>query len=131
MYIHLTTILSAVKDEQQASCNTTYSRSDFNHMWKLKNSKDLFQNLNSCSFSEISSLQTLDLSTLYKTFSHEKGLFRKYFSDLKNCVVLGYKSTYYSIVSRKVNVCNTEEHVCSMLDFLIDNIFVICRGAIF
>ena len=39
--IHLTKILSAVKEEQQKYCDTVYSRSGINHMWILKNSKDL------------------------------------------------------------------------------------------
>jgi hypothetical protein len=39
--IHLTKILSAVKEGQQKYCETVYSRSGINHMWILKNSKDL------------------------------------------------------------------------------------------
>jgi ABC-type protease/lipase transport system fused ATPase/permease subunit len=43
--IHLTKILSAVKEGQQKYCETVYSRSGINHMWILKNSKDLLDNL--------------------------------------------------------------------------------------
>ena len=135
--IHLTKILSAVKDGQQACCNTTYSRSGINHMWILKNSKDLLQTLKSRSFSEITSLQTFDFSTLYTTLPHDKlksrlkELIRKSFADSKNFVVLGYKSTYFSKTSQKGKVCYTEKQVCDMLDFLIDNIFVTFGGAIF
>ena len=39
--IHLTKILSAVKEGQQKYCENVYSRSGINHMWILKNSKDL------------------------------------------------------------------------------------------
>ena len=39
--IHLTKILSAVKEGQQKYCETVYSRSGIYHMWILKNSKDL------------------------------------------------------------------------------------------
>jgi hypothetical protein len=46
--IHLTKILSAVKEGQQKYCETVYSRSGINHMWILKNSKDLLDNLKSC-----------------------------------------------------------------------------------
>ena len=45
--IHLTKILSAVKEGQQKYCETVYSRSGINHMWILKNSKDLLDNLKS------------------------------------------------------------------------------------
>jgi hypothetical protein len=39
--IHLTKIMSAVKEGQQKYCETVYLRSGINHMWILKNSKDL------------------------------------------------------------------------------------------
>ena len=70
--IHLTKILSAVKEGQQKYCETVYSRSDINHMWILKNSKDLLDNPKSRSFSQVSSIKTFDLSTLYTTLLHDK-----------------------------------------------------------
>ena len=51
---------------------TVYSRSGINHMWILKNSKDLFDNLKSRSFSQVSSVKTFDFSTLYTTLPHDK-----------------------------------------------------------
>ena len=65
--IHLTKILSAVKEGQQKYCETVYSRSGIYHMWILKNSKDLLDNLKSRSFSQVSSIKTFDFSTLYTT----------------------------------------------------------------
>jgi hypothetical protein len=41
--IHLTKIMSAVKEGQQKYCETVYSRSGINHMWILKNSKEAFE----------------------------------------------------------------------------------------
>ena len=70
--IHLTKILSAVKEGQQKYCETVYSRSGINHMWILKNSKDLLDNLKSRSFSQVSSIKTFDFSTLYTTLPHDK-----------------------------------------------------------
>jgi hypothetical protein len=70
--IHLTKILSAVKEGQQKYCETGYSRSGINHMWILKNSKDLLDNLKSRSFSQVSSIKTFDFSTLYTTLPHDK-----------------------------------------------------------
>ena len=68
--IHLTKILSAVKEGQQKYCETVYSRRGINHMWILKNSKDLLDNLKSRSFPQVS--KTFDLSTLYTTLPHDK-----------------------------------------------------------
>jgi hypothetical protein len=69
--IHLTKILSAVKEGQQKYCETVYSRSGINHMWTLKNSNDLLDNLNSRSFSHVSSIKTFDFSTLSTTLPQE------------------------------------------------------------
>jgi hypothetical protein len=55
--IHLTKIMSAVKEGQQKYCETVYSRSGINHMWILKNSNDLLDNLKSRSFSQVSSIE--------------------------------------------------------------------------
>ena len=103
--IHLTKILPAVKKGQQKYCETVYSRSGINHMWILKNSKDLLDNLKSRSFSQISSIKTLDFSTLYTTLPHDKlktrlkEIIHKAFSHRNygsKFVVLGYHSTYFS-----------------------------------
>ena len=65
--IHLTKILSAVKEGQQQYCETVYSRSGINHMWILKNSKDLLDNLRSRSFSQVSSIKTFFNSIYHPT----------------------------------------------------------------
>jgi hypothetical protein len=70
--IHLTKILSAVKEGQRKYCETVYSRSGINHMWILKYSKDLLDNLISRSLSQVSSIETFDFSTLYTTLPHDK-----------------------------------------------------------
>jgi hypothetical protein len=129
--------LSAVKEGQQKYCETFYSRSGINHMWILKHSKDLLDNLKSRSFSHVSSIKTLDFSTLCTTLPHDKlknplkETIHKAFShryDGSKCVVLGYNSTYFSNKIQKGKTCHSEEQVISMLKFLIDNIFVSFGG---
>ena len=138
--IHLTKIMSAVKEGQQKYCETVYSRSGINHMWILKNSKDLLDNLKSRSFSQVSSIKTFDFSTLYTTLPHDKLKTRlketihKAFSHRNygsKFVVLGYNSTYFSNKIHKGKTCYSEEQVISMLEFLIDNIFVSFGGTLF
>jgi hypothetical protein len=46
-------------------------------------------------------------------------------------VVLGYKSTYFSNKIHKGKTCYSEEQMISMLEFLIDNIFVSFGGTLF
>ena len=109
-------------------------------MWILKNSKDLLDNLKSRSFSQVSSIKTFDFSTLYTTLPHDKLKTRlketihKAFSHRNygsKCVVLGYNSTYFSNKIQKGKTCYSEEQVISMLEFLIDNIFVSFGGTLF
>ena len=138
--ILLTKILSAVKEGQQKYCETVYSRSGINHMWILKNSKDLLDNLKSRSFSQVSAIKTVDFSTLYTTLPHDKLKTRlketihKAFSHRNygsKCVVLGYNSIYFSNKIQKGKTCYSEEQVISMLEFFIDNIFVSFGGILF
>ena len=69
--IHLTKILSAVKEGQQKYCEIVYLRSGINHMWILKTSQDLLDNLKSRSFSQVSSIKTFDFLTLYTTLPYD------------------------------------------------------------
>ena len=89
-------------------------------------------NLKSRSFSQVSSIKTLNTilphaklkirlkETIHKAFSH-----RNYGSK---CFVPGYNSPYFSSKIQKGKTCYSEEQVISMLEFLIDNIFVMKRG---
>ena len=83
--------------------------------------------------SHVSSIKTFDFSTLYTTLPHDKLKTRlketihKAFSHRNygsQFVVLGYNSTYFSNKIQKGKTCYSEEQVISMLEFLIDNIFV-------
>ena len=125
--IHLTKILSAVKEGQQKYCQTVYSSSGINHMWILKNSKDLLENLRSRSFSQVSSIKTFDFSTLYTTLPHDKSKTR-----LKETIHKAFSHRNYgSNKIQKGKTCYSEEQVISMLEFIIDNIFVSFGGILF
>jgi hypothetical protein len=109
-------------------------------MWILKNSKDFLDNLQSRSFSHVSSIKTFDFSTLYTTLPHNKLTTRlketihKAFSHRNygsKFVVLGCNSTYFSSKIQRGKTCYSEEQVISMLEFLIDNIFVSFGEALF
>ena len=109
-------------------------------MWILKNSKDLLDYLKSRSFSQVSSIKPFDFSTLYTTLPHDKLKTRlketihKAFSHRNygsKFVVLGYNSTYFSNKIQKGKTYYSEEQVISMLEFLIDNLFVSFGGILF
>ena len=99
-----------------------------------------FESLKSRSFSQVSSINTFDFSTLYTTLPHDKIKTRlketihKAFSHRiygSKFVLLGYNSTYFSNKIQKGNTCYSEEKVISMLEFLIDNMCVSFGGILF
>ena len=87
-------------------------------MWILKNSKDLLDNLKS--FTQVSSIRTFDFSTLCTTLPHDKLKTR-----LKETIHKAFKQ------NSKGKTCYSEEQVISMLEFLIDSIFVSFGGTLF
>ena len=111
-------------------------------MWILKNSKQLLENLNKYSNVKITSLKTFDFSTLYTTLPHSKlknrladiihGAFvskngkRRY-----NFMVVINDTAYFVKEHTDAKNIYTEDDIISMLNFLIDNIFVEFGGIIF
>jgi hypothetical protein len=109
-------------------------------MWILKDSRDLLDNLESRSFSQVSSVRAFDFSTLYAALPHGRlkarlgetvhGAFSHGGCGSK-FIVLGCSSTYFSNKIHKGKTCYSEEQVISMLEFLIDNMFVSFGGTLF
>ena len=90
-------------------------------------------NLKSRSFSRVSFIKTFDFSTLYTTLPHDKLKIRlketihnafNHRNEGSKFVVLGNNSTYFSNKIQTGKTCYSDEQVISMLEFLIDNIFV-------
>jgi hypothetical protein len=112
-------------------------------MWNLKNSKDLLEYIQSGSLSSCNSNKTFDFSTLYTTNPHSK-LKDKLRELVQLCfikknghcrykyLVLGRDISYFAktplIDSTKMF---SETDIINLLEFLIDNIFVIFGGRVF
>ena len=119
-----------------------YSRSGINQMWILKNSKELLEHLKSNYFSRVHSIKAFDFSTLYTTIPHSK-LKERLANIISNAftskngnrkykfIVVNYDKTYF--VKEKSDSKNkyTETDIIQMLNFLIDNIFVVFGGKVF
>jgi hypothetical protein len=73
----------------------------------------------------------LDFSTLYSTLPHDKLKTRLKEAIHKAFNHRNYGSTYFSNKIQKDKTCYSEEQVISMLEFLIDNIFVSFGGILF
>jgi hypothetical protein len=117
----------------------TYATSSVNQMWIFKNSKELLANLKAQNFSQINSIKTYDFLTLYTTIPHEQ-LKSRLFDIIDNCffnknekIIFSDQSSkhyfirYHSDSSHKYS----EVEIKKMLEFLIDNIFVVVGGEVF
>ena len=117
------------------------SRGDVNQMWNLKNSKDLLEYIQSRSLSSFNSIKTFDFSILYTTIPLSKlnDIFRELVQMffIKKTgqrrykhLVLGRDRSYFVIFSDSTKkFCVTD--IINMLEFLIDNIFVLFGGRVF
>ena len=134
----LTKLLTHTKQCVQKYCETAYSWSGVNQMWILKNSKELLEHLKSPNFIHITSIISFDFLTLYTTIPHDKltsrlaGIIRNYFM-FKNgnlrykYLVLGHEDSYFVKEHCDSKHKFSEDDIIKMLEFLVDNIFVVLR----
>ena len=111
-------------------------------MWILKNSKELLDHLKSPNFNLITNIKSFDFSTLYTTIPHQK-LKNRLATIIRNSfihkngnrrfkyLVLGREGPYFVREHFDSKSRYTEEDIIRMLEFLVDNIFVVFAGKFF
>ena len=111
-------------------------------MWILKNSKELLDHLKSPNFNLITNIKSFDFSTLYTTIPHQK-LKSRLATIIRNSflhkngnrrykyLVLGREGPYFVKEHSDAKNKYTEEDIIKMLEFLVDNIFVVFAGKVF
>jgi hypothetical protein len=111
-------------------------------MWILRNSKDLLEYIQSRSLSSYNSIKTFDFSTLYTTIPHSK-LKDKLRELVQLCfikkngqrkykyLVLGRDRSYFVKHHSDTTKKFSETDIFNMLEFLIDNTFVMFGGHVF
>ena len=140
--IILTKLLTHIKQGLQKYCETAYSRSGVNQMWILKNSKELLDHLKSPNFNLITNIKSFDFSTLYTTIPHQKlksrlatiiqnSFLHKNGNRRYKYLVLGREGPYFVKEHSDAKNKYTEEDIIKMLQFLVDNIFVVFAGKVF
>ena len=123
-------------------CETAYSRSGVNHMWILKNSKEVLEHLKSPNFNHITSIKSFDFSALYTTIPDDKFKSRlasiirnsfmfKYGNRRYKYLVFGHKESYFVKIHSDSKLKYSEDDIIKMLDFLVDNIFVVFAEKVF
>ena len=140
--ILLTKLLTHIKQGLQKYCETAYSRSGINQMWILKNSKELLDHLKSPNFNLITNIKSFDFSTLYTTIPLQKlkgrlatiirnSFIHKNGNRIYKYLVLGREGPYFVREHSDSKSKYTEEDIIRMLEFLVDNIFVVFAGKVF
>ena len=111
-------------------------------MWILKNSKELLELLQSPNFNHITNIKSFDFSTLYTTIPHQK-LQTRLATIIRNCLihkngnrrykflVLGREGPYFVKEHSDSKSKYTEDDIINILEFLVDNIFVVFGGKFF
>ena len=111
-------------------------------MWILKNSKELLVNLKSQNLSHINSIKTYDFSTLYTTIPHDK-LKTRLCNIIDSCffnkdgkrkysyLVISHSKNYFVKLHSDSTHKYSEVDIKAMLEFLIDNIFVVFGNQVF
>ena len=111
-------------------------------MWILKNSKELLEHLKSPTFNHVTSIKSFGFSTLYTIIPHRKlkdrltSIIRNAFI-FKHCnrrykyLVLGHEGTYFVKEHSDSKNKYSEDDIIKMLEFLVDNIFVVFAGKVF
>ena len=137
--ILLTKLLTHIKQGLQKYCKTASPRSGINQMWILKNSKELLDHLKSPNFNLITNFKSFDFSTLYRTVPHQK-LKSRLATIMRNSfihtngnrrykyLVLGCEGPYF--VREHSDSKSKSTDIVSMLEFLVDNIFVVFAGKV-
>ena len=140
--ILLTKLLTYIKQGLPKYCETAYSRSGVNQMWILMNSKELLEHLQSPNFNHITSIKSFDFSTLYTTIPHRKlksrlatiirnSFIHKHGNRRYKFLVLGREGPYFVKEHSDSKNKYTEDDIVNMLEFLVDNIFVVFGGKVF
>ena len=112
-------------------------------MWILKNSNELLEHLKSPAFNHVTSIKSFDFSTLYTTIPHQKLKGKTHQYLIRNAfifkngnrrykyLVLGHEETYFVKEHSDSKNKYSEDDIIKMLEFLVDNIFVVFAGKVF
>ena len=96
-------------------------------MWILKKYKELLEHLKSPTFNHVTSIKSFDLYTLYSTIPHQK-LKDRLTSIIRNAFIF---KTYFVKEHSDSKNKYSDDDIIKMLEFLIDNIFVVFAGKVF
>ena len=93
-------------------------------------SKELLEHLKSSNFNHIRSIKSFDFSTLYTTIPNDK-LKSRLASIIRNTFIFQKGNHRYKYLVLGHGEAYFEDDIIKILEFLVDNIFVVLAGKIF
>ena len=124
-------------------CNTKTSHNGVNNLWIMKNSTSVLSSLDQLDVRTGTSVQTFDFSTLYTSIPHDllksrisnlvHNAFRKKDGSVRytHIKVTKAKGYFTHDINGSGNGMYTADNICSMIKFIIDNMFVQFEGCLF
>ena len=139
----LTKVLTTVKDRLIRYNNTKTSRNGVNSMWIwiFKNSTSLLSSLNQLDVRTATSVQTYDFSALYTSIPHNllksritaliHNSFKRRNGSNRYTHIKITSGNFIDTINLGGDNLYTADQICRMVEFLIDNIFVMFGGYLF
>ena len=138
LYQHITSALTAVKDHVMKYSETTFSNSNVNYFWSIKNSSEVIEKLRLRNFQgwQVSSF---NFSTLYTSLPHAF-IKAKVLSPVNWCfnreskswnLCTSLKAGFFSNKKYDSYRCWTCTELCEGFTFLMENIYVQFDGMVY
>jgi hypothetical protein len=134
----ITFALKLVQQTHTNYCERISKTRGLNRMWIVNNSIEVLNNIASCNKKPVRNIRTYDFSTLYTSIPHKKLKKRMrmvisqcFNKDRRRFIKIDRTSANWSTTRGKANNCWNAEEFIKHVEYLIDNIYVVCGDSVF
>jgi len=110
----------------------------FNRMWIVDNSVEILKKIEQCNKKTVRNIRTYDFSTLYTSIPHkdlkkriEKIIDQCFNKSNRRYISIGKTQANWNITRSKNNPSWTKTETVEHINYLIDNIYVMCGDSLF
>lgn len=134
----ITFCLKLIQQTHTRFCNMVAKTGGFQRMWIVDNSVEVLKKISDCNKKSVRNVRTYDFSTLYTSIPHVK-LKKRMAIVINQCFNVSDRRyihidkfrARWSRAKGKNNHSWSAEDLISHVDYLIDNIYVVCGNALF
>jgi len=134
----ITFALKLVQQTHTNYCERISKTRGLNRMWIVDNSIEVLNNITSCNQGIVRNIRTYDFSTLYTSIPHEKLKERMrliinqcFNKDGRRFIQIDHSSANWSTTRGEASNCWNAEEFINHVEYLIDNIYVVCGDSVF